>query len=154
MFSFNRILVPTDFGDVSQATLTAACDLAERNSGEIILLHVVAPAAVLPPLERMPVPVIDFDNSDQLSRQLEQVPESTTERAFVTDRQVLKGDPATVITEFAEEHDIDSIVMGTHSRSGIKHLLLGSVTEAVVRKAKCPVLTMPASVAAYTSADC
>lgn len=152
MFSFQRILVPIDFGEVSRAAVKAACDLAERMSGQIVLLHVLSPAAVLPPLERVPVRVRDVDGVSHAQRQLNQIPESTDWRDLITERCIQSGDPATTIAKFASENGIDIIVMGTHSRSGLKHLLLGSVTESVVSKASCPVLTVPTAVAEYRSA--
>lgn len=152
MFNFRKILVPTCFDDVSNEALTVACDLANRTSGEVTLLHAIVPAAVLPPLEQMPVPVLDFDDETQAERRLDALPEDTDQRRFVTDRRVIKGDAASVITRFAEEHGMDVIVIGTHTHSRIRQFLLGSVTEAVVRKAHCPVMTVPAAVAAWTSA--
>ncbi len=152
MFSFHRILVPIDFGDVSRAVVDSACELADRVGGQIVLLHVLSPAAVLPPLERVPVPVRNIDDASRAERLLDEIPESTAWRGLVEDRSVQSGDPATTIAEFARQRDVDIIVMGTHSRSGLKHLLLGSVTESVVSKASCPVLTVPTLVAEYSSA--
>lgn len=57
------------------------------------------------------------------------------------EHRMVTGDPAGRIVELAEEENIDLIVMGTHGRTGLKRLLMGSVAEAVVRRAKCPVLT-------------
>jgi nucleotide-binding universal stress UspA family protein len=57
------------------------------------------------------------------------------------ERRLLMGDPATEIVALAEEENVDLIVMGTHGRTGIKRLLMGSVAEAVVRRASCPVFT-------------
>lgn len=153
MFSFKKILVPTCFDEVSNEALRQACDLAERMSGEVTLLHAIVPAAVLPPLEQMPVPVVEFDDEARAQQQLDRLPESSDQRRFVTRRCVIRGDAASVITRFAEENSIDVIVIGTHSHSRIRQFLLGSVTEAVVRKAHCPVLTVPAAVAAWTSAS-
>jgi len=57
-------------------------------------------------------------------------------------RHLVVGAPSTEIAKFAEEHDIDMIVLGTHGRTGLTRVLMGSVAEAVVRKAPCPVLTL------------
>lgn len=153
MFSFKKILVPTCFDDVSNEALTVACDLASRTSGEVTLLHAIVPAAVLPPLEQMPVPVLDLDDETRAERRLEDLPQSADQRQYVTERCVIKGDAASVITRFAEDNGMDVIVIGTHTHSRIRQFLLGSVTEAVVRKAHCPVMTVPAAVAAWTSAS-
>lgn len=60
----------------------------------------------------------------------------------VCEAEVARGQPADAIIQFAQERDVDLIVMGTHGRSGLQHVLLGSVAEKVVRHAPCPVLTV------------
>ena len=57
------------------------------------------------------------------------------------EHRLITGDPATAVVELADEEAVDMIVMGTHGRTGLSRLLMGSVAEAVVRRAKCPVLT-------------
>jgi nucleotide-binding universal stress UspA family protein len=74
-----------------------------------------------------------------------------TDPSIRFEHKLLEGDPATTIVQTAEDENADFIVIGTHGRTGLTRLLMGSVAEAVVRRAKCPVLTIkqPASVAAH-----
>ncbi|MFT5324154.1 MAG: nucleotide-binding universal stress UspA family protein [Planctomycetaceae bacterium] len=144
MFGFDRILIPTDFSPVSQAAVEAAAKIAGQTESEIFLLHALAPAAVIPPLGMMAVPVIPFDDGSAARGRLENLPVPQGINRMLVHREVVPGDPSRVIVEFADEHDINVIVMGTHSRNGFESFILGSVTESVVRHAKCPVLTIPA----------
>lgn len=146
MFNFHRILIPTDFSSVSQAAIEAGANLADKKSAELFLLHAQAPAAVLPPLEMSALPVVPTDDGTAIRKRLEQLPVPAGLHRLPVHREVVNGDPERVIAEFVEKHDIDVIVMGTHSRSALSHFILGSVTESVVRHSKCPVLTIPATI--------
>jgi nucleotide-binding universal stress UspA family protein len=145
MIDLHRILVPTDFSKFSQNALKYAAAFAEKFGAEIYLLHVVQDLALFipeavsvappatPPIEQMTAAV-----REGLQRV---VRESGLER-FTVHCEVREGTPFYEIILFAKEADIDLIIMGTHGRSGLVHVLLGSVTEKVVRKAPCPVLTV------------
>ena len=80
------------------------------------------------------------ENRDELRKSLVQI--VPTDHAVPFEHMLLVGDPAQAISETAEKEGCDLIVMGTHGRTGLTRLLMGSVAEAVVRKAKCPVLTV------------
>ncbi|MFT5323173.1 MAG: universal stress protein A [Planctomycetaceae bacterium] len=147
MFHFNRILIPTDFSSLSKATIEVAVALADRNSAELFLIHALAPVAVLPPLAMPALPIVLADDASAVKRQLEELPVPDGRYRLPIHREVIPGDPESVILKFADEHDINVIVMGTHSRTGLAHFLLGSVTDAVARRSKCPVLTVPAGAA-------
>ncbi|NQV27872.1 MAG: universal stress protein [Rhodopirellula sp.] len=144
MLRFNRILVPVDFSRLSKAIIEAAVTLADRNSSQLFLIHALAPVAVLPPLAMAALPGLQADDNSAVIRQLENLLVPDGLYRLPVHREVIPGDPERVIPKFADEHDIDVIVMGTHSRTGLAHFVLGSVTEAVVRRSKCPVLTVPA----------
>jgi len=145
MFHFRRILVPTDFSPVSQAALEAGANLADGRAGELFLVHAAGLSAVLPPLETSMVRPVATDDGAAVRERLECVPIPENFGRMAVHREVVEGTPDRIIPEYAEAHDIDVIVMGTHSRTGLSHFVLGSVTEAVVRHAKCPVLTIPAT---------
>ena len=144
MLRFNRILIPTDFSALSRATIEAVVTLADRNSSELFLIHALAPVAVLPPLAMAALPIVLPDDTSAVKRQLDNLLVPDSLNWLPVHREVIPGDPERVILKFADEHDIDVIIMGTHSRTGLAHFLLGSVTAAVVRRSKCPVLTVPA----------
>jgi nucleotide-binding universal stress UspA family protein len=145
MIELHRILVPTDFSKFSQIAIVYAAAFAEKFAAELYLLHVVQDLAVFipdmitvapppaPTVEQMTRAVHDaFDRiikENQLSR-------------FTVHREVREGTPFYEIVRYAQEQDVDLIVMGTHGHTGLAHMLLGSVTEKVVRKAPCPVLTV------------
>lgn len=129
MTVLNQILVPTDFSRNSSSALNYACDLARQSHGKMHILHVLADDQA--------------ENQREVVQHLERLGSMLDARAQLsveTNRQVLTGKPAKRITEFAKDHDIDLIVMGTHGRTGLAHLTMGSVTERVMRDASCPVL--------------
>jgi universal stress protein A len=140
---FKTILVATDFSRTSEHALEYAQGLAKSFGGTLHLLHVV-PDPVLASAwseayaydltalgERLRVEAVQ-----QLAARAESIRDvSVTTEAII-------GVPATLISVTAAERGVDLIVMGTHGRSGLSHLFLGSVAERVVRTAPCPVLTM------------
>lgn len=130
-----RILVPVDFSPFSMVALETACDLARRFEAPLDLLTVVEP---LPPTANL-VLTGTFEQLGQQSREALAnlvVPDPT----LTVRRTVRIGYPAQVITDYAEQEGIDLIVIGTQGRTGLSHLLMGSVAERVVRTARCPVL--------------
>jgi nucleotide-binding universal stress UspA family protein len=145
MIDLHCILVPTDFSKYSQAALNYAVAFAQKFEAELYLLHVVQDLAVFIPdmitVSPPPSPSVEQLTGavhaafDRLVRenQLERLP---------LHREVREGTPFYEIIRFAKEKEIDLIIMGTHGHSGLAHVLLGSVTEKVVRKAPCPVLTV------------
>jgi nucleotide-binding universal stress UspA family protein len=144
MTTYKRILVPSDFSDTSARALEHAKSVAERFEASLELLHVVpnpfmANAATL--YVGMPLPP-DFLN--ELERDARQrLDEALVDRQHFKVRSVVKvGDPLLEIVEHARSERVDLIVMGTHGRTGVSHLFLGSVAERVVRTAACPVLTV------------
>jgi nucleotide-binding universal stress UspA family protein len=142
--SLKRILAPTDLSECSAAGLKYAAALAERFEAELILLHVaqdfdVALAATelgFPPPERL-----RQELTEHARKQLANLPGGSWSIRAIT-REVRWGNPWQEITTFAKEIDADLIVVGTHGRTGLSHLFLGSVAERVVRAAPCPVLTV------------
>lgn len=134
MQPIQRILCPVDFSPVSAKALAYAERLAAGSRAELVLLHAFdVPASHT---------YADIQNpSDPAVRQqLEGLPLSLAATKPV--RVLHAGPPGEVICWLAEQSACDLVVMGTHGRTGLKHLLLGSVAEYVVRHARCPVLTV------------
>lgn len=141
MFAIRTILHPTDFSERSQAAFPVACALARDHGARLIVLHV------------REVPVVAYGEFGQLPLELEP-PEAIRAKldkliglrcadADVTTEHLVKtGDPAIEILATAKETHSDMIVIGTHGRTGLARLLMGSVAERVMRKAPCPVLTI------------
>jgi nucleotide-binding universal stress UspA family protein len=140
-----KILVPTDFGPASAVALQHGRDLASSFGATLHVLHAVGDLVTMATMPPTYVPDLvqsqkerEADARARLRKMLAaDAPE--TRRAEVV---VSSASPASAIVTYAETHGIDLIVMGTHGRNAISHLLLGSVTEKVVRSAPCPVLTV------------
>ena len=146
MARFTRILVPTDFSDTSDAALGYARWLAETFGASLHLLHAFedpyAAGALVPEVYGT---VSEELREVALKAAENQLQQRLPEAARVPLRgttAVVTGSPAPAIVKYASEHGVDLIVMGTHGRGGMAHLLLGSVAEKVVRTAPCPVLTV------------
>jgi nucleotide-binding universal stress UspA family protein len=143
------ILVPTDFGPPAEEALTYATSLAITLGARVILLNVVRISA-LGMVDMGAVMTGGAMDYMLVTSQLELNKLTSRHSATHIETMVRTGDAYDVILEVAAEVRADLIVMGTHGRHGIRRLLLGSVAEAIVRGASCPVLTMHsiASVAA------
>ncbi len=123
-----NILSPTDFSRNSGVALNYACDLARDSKSTLHLLY-VSPDEL----------------DDRQVEHLERIGAMLDERngaSINTVKQVISGKPGQVITDYVRKHDIDMIVMGTHGRTGLKHLTMGSVAEKVLRDSPCPVLVL------------
>lgn len=128
-----RILFPTDFSHAGETALAMATSLARDTGATLLIVHIEEPPAPDAAGE------LYSPSLGQLQRMLDEV--HPLDPAVSCEHRLLSGDPAQVIVQLAEQEGVDVIVMGTHGRSGIRRVLMGSVAEAVVRRAKCPVLT-------------
>jgi len=133
-----KILFPTDFSPASQEALRWATSLARDTGATLIIAHVEEPPMAYGGGEMYVAD--DEGDREELRRALVKVVPLDSKVPF--EHQLLVGDPATAIVEAAENDGADIIVLGTHGRTGITRLLMGSVAEAVVRRANCPVLTI------------
>lgn len=145
MARFRTILHPTDFSPGSAAAFAAACDLARNYDARLVVLHAFGP--VVPVGAEGVILSPDLDELRAIARaELDAVrPANPTVRV---ERVVREGPSTQVVLEAAKEFGADLIVMGTHGRTGVRRLVLGSVTEEVLRQARCPVLTVKAPVPA------
>ena len=143
--SLRRILFPTDFSDPAKESQQYACTLAERFGAELHGLHVVHDPFHDVPASRVSWAVPDHELTQHVhsahQHLLREMGEVWTERRKAV-CSVKVGLPVDEILRYAQEHEIDLIVIGTHGRRGLTHLLLGSVAEKLVRVATCPVLTV------------
>lgn len=144
MIELKKILLPTDFSDNSNQALDYASALAQKFDAEIHLLHVLQDLIALIPEPGVALIPGDFHEELKQSAEqsLKQVLGSDSASGLSVVRATRDGTPFVEIIRYAKENDVDLIVMGTHGRSGLSHVLLGSVAERVVRKAPCPVLTV------------
>src|SRR5215218_8713131 len=145
MVTFRRILAPTDFSGSSAPAVRYAAELAEKFGAELILLHVIQDLALVLPDAVMPTPLPTAD-LDQLTASAKvalqnQIAALGLER-FNPKAEVRFGSPAGEIDAAAKDLGADLICVSTHGRTGLAHLLLGSVAEKIVRHAPCPVLVV------------
>ena len=142
MIEFNQILCPVDFSESSTRSFAHAVALATWYEAQLTVLHVVPTFEPIQVRGHLGEPVY----ANQLSREqvLEEMHRSLDLPASSNVRVVTEpGDTPTTIVDYALSNGTDLIVMGTHGRRGFRRLLLGSVTETVLRESPCPVLTVP-----------
>ena len=137
---FWKVLCPIDFSEHSLAALDVALKMVQQNDAALCLLNVApipAGAAGFQPVPMDPYPYVEKDRREQLEKLArERIP-----AAVRCETLVISGDPAERVLETARGLNADLIVMGTHGRKGLGHLVLGSVAERVVRESPIPVLT-------------
>jgi nucleotide-binding universal stress UspA family protein len=138
----NVILVPIDFEAASMKALTTAKELSARLGGEVVLVHAYQlPVYTYPGIEPTLLPGFHGEVTAAAQRALDEL--CRREGGL---RGILReGEPSSEILAVAEAEKAAMIVMGTHGRTGIAHLFLGSVAEKVVRKSAIPVLTVRSS---------
>jgi nucleotide-binding universal stress UspA family protein len=139
---FRRILVPHDFSEAATTALRVAAGLAKRHGGRLTVLHVVTPYQPVTYLPEVAGWISDREIVAGAKRSLDELVrrELKGNGAPPARFDVDLGDPSTRIVDAAR--NADSIVMGTEGRTGLSHLLLGSVAEKVVRHSPIPVLTI------------
>jgi nucleotide-binding universal stress UspA family protein len=149
MIRMRTILVPTDFGPSAARAVEYAQLLAGRFDSRLHLLHVLAPAPIaVDPLGArglsLGVAELLRDCEEQCRKQLDGVRIGPSLARRVT-RTVLTGQPVATILDYVDANGIDIVVMGTHGRGPVQHVILGSVAERVVRHCRAPVLTVHAA---------
>jgi nucleotide-binding universal stress UspA family protein len=148
MIQIRCILVPTDFTPCSQRAVSYAAELARRFDAEVVLVHAIEAPLNLPPhtlvhidAQGLSMPIMDYVREAADRRMGTALEELTL--AKVKARSVVEvGDVRDVTLAQVERLPADLIVMGTNGRTGLRHLLIGSVAEDVVRRAPVPVLTI------------
>jgi universal stress protein A len=138
----NKILCPCDFSTAGEEALETATALARDHGAKLIIVHVQEPPFAYGGGELyMGIP---DPGEEELRQMLSNV--TPTDGNVPFERRMLQGEPAETIVRTAEEEKVDMIVMSTHGRTGLWRMLMGSVAEEVVRKAKCPVVTVKGTV--------
>ncbi len=143
--SIKSILFPTDFSDNSKHALDYAASFAAQYKAKLYVLHVVASPHTLVGYEAAP-----FVSFEKLFAEMRAsaakamdgfIPEEVKKEVQL-ETAIAQGTPFLEILKFAREKVVDLIVIATHGRTGLRHVLFGSVAEKVVRKAPCPVLSI------------
>ena len=142
MSIYNHILVPVDISVESSPLVAKAKAVAEPNGAKISLLHVVEPILYFAPVGAVEISSLEKQSLNASQRQM-----ADLGREFgipAEDCHTLEGSPKTTIHGFADNNDVDLILIGSHGRHGVS-LLLGSTTNAVLHGAKCDVLAVRAN---------
>ena len=149
MIPFKKILCPTDFSEASLCGLKLANKMAKLWDVEIVALNVHKPIPHLPK-PRAEASEVTFDIGqyekvviEDARHNLADVSGKILDEGVAARLEVRMGNPAQEILKFAEEEEVDAILIATHGRTGLSHIVFGSVAQRVVRRAKCPVVTIP-----------
>ncbi len=142
MPEIRRILCPVDFSAHSENALDFAIELAKKLGADIHLIHVYQlPVYALPDGAMMAGPEFTTKVTTELQKALTEL--ASRKSGVKLETHLLEGIPYREVVRMTGELSADLVVMGTHGRTGIRHLLLGSVAERVVRSSKVPVITVP-----------
>ena len=140
------ILLPTDFSNYSAAATKYACELATRFDAELHLLHTLKLHLTSTPALEMglALPTYLSESRAAAEKSLAGVLDPKWSEGRTVIHAVVEGSPKVEIIQYARKQNIDLIVLATHGRTGLSHVIMGSVAENVVRTAPCPVLTVRA----------
>jgi nucleotide-binding universal stress UspA family protein len=145
VISIRRVLAPTDFSDASAPAVRYAAEMAEKFGAELTLLHVVQDLSLIVPDVMMPLPTTAPAVDEMVAGAksgIAGVVQKLGLQKLNPKAEVRIGAPAAEIVAAAGDLKVDLLCIGTHGRTGLAHLLLGSVAERIVRHAPCPVLTV------------
>jgi universal stress protein A len=139
-----KILLPTDFSNYSAAATKYACELAKKFDAELHLLHTLETHLASTPNFGLglDLPKYVSESKAAAEKSLAGVLDPKWAEGRTVVKAMVEGSPKTEIIAYARKHNIDLIVLSTHGRTGLAHVLMGSVAESVVRTAPCPVLTV------------
>ena len=150
-----KILVPTDFSTFAQNALEVAADIALKTNASIMLLHANEKMVTATPLAEYYLYDKAIEDeyldmvSESLKKTLTEIADNDKFARVKIETAVLGGSMVGVIEEVVKDHVIDLIVMGTRGTSGMEEFFIGSNTEKIIRRAKCPVLAIPAPVESF-----
>lgn len=137
-----KILIPLDFSDHSRHALHWGVSLAQKYRAQLVLLHVIPEVLEKVSARESAGEQRVMDLTAEIEAQLQELAYQEVGERGAAQAKVVDGQPAEEIVRVAREEAVDLIVMGTHGRTGLPHILLGSTAEAVVRGAPCPVFTV------------
>jgi universal stress protein A len=140
---FNKILCPVDFSEFTDEILEYALDITKKYNAELHLIHVIPNLNYFTPYESFFTPenliVVEKNMETEVNKDFDNI----IKKIDIPVKKVIRTGAAFVeIIDYVRTESIDLIIMGTHGRTGLEHILIGSVAERVIRKAPCPVLTV------------
>jgi|AntRauTorcE11898_2_1112593.scaffolds.fasta_scaffold63746_2 nucleotide-binding universal stress UspA family protein len=148
---YDNILVPTDGSETAESAVDHAIDLASKYDATVHALYVVDIDATNYSLGTEQIDRIRRGDLDEMTEVTDEAKKATgyvvdraAEHGLTVEEHVTAGQPARAIRKFVEDNDIDLVVMGSHGRSGLSRVILGSVAEKVLRRTRLPVLVVDA----------
>lgn len=146
MINIQKVLFPTDCSENTEDALAYAIEISKKFNARLLILNVTSELEIYggdneylsPENYKKMVEAADAESKQQLNDYWDKFEESDLEVELIQ----IKGDPFKEIVLFAQDNKMDIIVMGTHGRTGIQHIMMGSVAEKIVRYAPIPVLTV------------
>jgi len=141
---FEKILYPTDFSDVSKKGLDYIKQLKEGGAKEVLIFHVIDERGVEPVVRYGPGSAVAVEKKmrEEAMQEIRSIEKQLKERGFKLEPRVTVGIPLREILTIEEREDISVIVLGSHGKSNLEEMFLGSVSEKVIRKCKKPVLVI------------
>jgi len=140
---FKKILCPVDFSEYTENIVNYAVEIAKKFNSELHLLHIIPNLNYFTPYESFMTPENIIALERNIEKEIEKDFDKISKKIDIPFKKVIKSGVTFVeIINYIKEESISLVVMGTHGRSGIEHILIGSVAEKVVRKSPCPVLTI------------
>ncbi|HEX2966902.1 MAG TPA: universal stress protein [Syntrophorhabdaceae bacterium] len=140
---FKKILCPVDFSEFTDEILEYALDIARKYDSELHLIHIIPNLNYFTPYESFFTPenlvVVEKNMEAEVNRDFETL---IAKMNFPVKKVIRNGTAFIEIIDYVKSESIDLVILGTHGRSGLEHVLIGSVAEKVVRKSPCPVLTI------------
>lgn len=139
-----KILLPTDFSQYSSAAEDYACELAAKFKADLHVLHVIEPHLSATPDFGLGLNLPKYISESKAAAQrcLDRIPDPKSASGISVTRVLLDGATKSEVIRYARNENIDLIVIATHGRTGLSHVIMGSVAESIVRTAPCPVLTV------------
>jgi nucleotide-binding universal stress UspA family protein len=139
-----KILIPTDFSPSAMHALKYALELNKVFNARLYLLHVLQDITDFSEFNLSPsiLPQLYAEFEQNATKRLEEIVSTMVPPDIACDTYIVHGVPFYEIIQFAKDENIDLILIGSHGRTGLKHVLFGSTAEKVVKKASCPVLSV------------
>jgi nucleotide-binding universal stress UspA family protein len=139
-----RIIVATDFSEGSDAAMERAFTIAKALEASVDLVHVLDTALLTAPASLGAMPLVEPESlMNEIDKRLAERVAQATAAGLVCQSDSLDGYPAKEIVRHAQKTGADLIVVGTHGRTGVAHVIMGSVAQRVVQRSSCPVLVIP-----------
>ncbi len=140
---FKKIVCPVDFSEFTDEILNCAVDIAKKYNAELHLIHIIPNLNYFTPYESFLTPENLIAIERNIEKEVDKDFDKITKTLDMSVKKVVKtGVTFVEIIDYIKTEGINLVVMGTHGRSAIEHILIGSVAEKVVRKSPCPVLTI------------